>query len=190
VRHQLRYRRTPQAGASRLVSPSPGCLAPGVETITAALTSSDGNLPEVAVRVERTTLGLRSWRAVAEDGVAFRFELAVALRHGAAIFQSPAARYVINQQPEPLLEISLNLPPSAAAGIGWAIGNSHLPLAAEPGRMLTPDAPETRALLDRLKVVYVQTIEVFRPGRFARNGQPPSDLGPGHGHTPDAKPAQ
>lgn len=161
-----------------------------METITAPLTAPDGNLPEVAVRVDRATLGLRSWQAVAEDGVAFRFELGVALRHGAAIFQTPAARYVINQQPEPLLEISLNLPPSAAAGIGWAIGNSHLPLAAEAGRMLTPDTPETRALLDRLKVAYVPTIEVFRPGRFARAGQPPSDLGPGHRHAADAKPAQ
>ena len=89
-----------------------------METITAPLTAPDGNLPEVAVRVDRATLGLRSWQAVAEDGVAFRFELGVALRHGAAIFQTPAARYVINQQPEPLLEILLNLPPSAAAVTG------------------------------------------------------------------------
>ena len=161
-----------------------------MEIITAPLAAPDCALPEVAVRVDRAALRLRSWRAVAEDGVEFRFELEAALRHGATVFQSPSARYVLAQQPEPLLQISLNLPSSAAAGIGWAIGNSHLELAAEAGRMLTPDTPETRALLDRLQVEYSPVHEVFRPGRFARAGQPPSDLGPGHRHAPITRSAQ
>ena len=161
-----------------------------METINAPLEAPDRALPEIAVRADRATLGLRSWRAVADDGVEFYFELAVALRHGAAIFQSHTARYVIAQRPEPLLQISLELPASAAAGIGWAIGNSHLELAAEPGRMLTPDTPETRALLDRLKVEYSSAHEVFRPGRFSRAGRPPTDLGPGHRHAPAAGSSQ
>ena len=161
-----------------------------METITAPLAAPDCALPEVVVRVDRATLSLRSWRAAAEDGVEFRFELEVALRHGATVFQSPTARYVLGQLPEPLLQIPLDLPSSAAAGIGWAIGNSHLELAAEAERMLTPDTPETRALLDRLKVEYSPAHEVFRPGRFARTGRPPSDLGPGHRHAPDSRHAK
>jgi urease accessory protein len=153
-----------------------------VQSVSSPLTEADPYLPEVAVRVDRATLGRRSWQATADDGMPFSFELAAALRHGSTIFQTKNARYVISQQPEPLLAISLDLAPSAAAGIGWAIGNAHLELSAEPARMLTPDLPGTRALLERLQVRYTSVLEVFRSGRFSRAGQPASELGSGHRH--------
>jgi urease accessory protein len=153
-----------------------------VPTITAPLTEANPSLPEISVRVDRATLGQRSWQATADDGMPFGLEPAAALRDGTTIFQSTTARYVIKQRPEPLLAISLDLAPSAAAGIGWAIGNAHLELSAEPARMLTPDVPATRALLDRLQVPYTAVSEVFRSGRFSRAGQPARELGPGHRH--------
>jgi urease accessory protein len=95
---------------------------------------------------------------------------------------SSVSSYVIRQLPEPVVEISLNLAPSAAAGIGWAVGNLHLELSAEPTRLLAADEPAVRQLLERLKVPFTSTVAIFRPGRFARGAQSPHDLGPSHRH--------
>lgn len=132
--------------------------------------------------VDRLVLAKRLWRGTAADGTEFGFELEAPLKHGDAFFQSATARYVIEQQPEPVVEIDLAIAPSAAAGIGWAVGNLHLELQAEPTRLLAPDEPAVRNLLERLKVPYRSTTAVFRPGRFARGNLPTHDLGPSHQH--------
>ena len=146
------------------------------------LSSPDSALPEITLRVERLTLAKRLWRGTAEDGSEFGFELAAPLQHGDTFFQSATARYSVQQHPEPVVEVSLDVTPSAAAGIGWAIGNLHLELQSEPARLLAPDEPAVRQLLDRLKVPFTPTTAVFRPGRFARGPQPTHDLGPSHKH--------
>jgi urease accessory protein len=153
-----------------------------VQLIHAALTSSDGTLPSIALRVDRITLAKRLWRGSAEDGTEFGFELEKPLRHGDTVWQTAAARYVIHQYEEPVVEIALDIQPSAAAGIGWAIGNLHLELAAEATRLLAPDEPAVRQLLDRLKVPFRPTTAIFRPGRFARGAQPNHELGSSHRH--------
>jgi urease accessory protein len=153
-----------------------------MQLIHAALTTVDGTLPSIALRADRITLAKRLWRGTAEDGVEFGFELEKPLRHGDTVWQTAAARYMVHQYDEPVVEISLDLPPSAAAGIGWAIGNLHLELAAEPTRLLAPDEPAVRQLLDRLKVPFRPTTAIFRPGRFARGAQLGHELGPSHRH--------
>jgi len=150
--------------------------------VQAPLASPDPALPEVAVRVDRLKLAKRLWRGVADDGVEFGFELESPLADGATVWQGAAARYVIRQDAEPVIEIPLDVAPSAAAGLGWAIGNLHLELSAEPTRLLAPDDPAVRQLLDRLAVPYRTATAVFRPGRFARGNQQSHDLGPGHKH--------
>jgi urease accessory protein len=132
--------------------------------------------------VERVTLAKRLWRGVAEDGTEFGFELNTPLTHGDVVHQTFDARYVVSQQEEAVVEISLDVAPSAAAGLGWAIGNLHLELSAEPNRMLAPDEPAVRQLLDRLKVPYRSITAIFRPGRFARGAQPTHELGASHKH--------
>jgi urease accessory protein len=139
-------------------------------------------LREVAVLAERLTLAKRRWRGKAEDGVEFGFELEAPLKHGDVVFETDDARYRIRQQEEPVVEISLELAPSAAAGIGWAVGNLHLELSAEATRLLASDSPAIRQLLDRLKVPYLATTAIFRPGRFARGPLQPHELGPSHQH--------
>ena len=143
-------------------------------------------LPQVVVSVDRLKLAKRLWRGAAVDGVEFGFELEKPLQPGDGVFQSNNARYVIEQTPEALLEISLAISPSAAAGIGWAIGNLHLELMAEATRLLTPDEKAVRQLLERLGVTYRETNAVFRPGRFVRGQQNQTvqadDLGPSHKH--------
>lgn len=154
--------------------------------VSAPLITPDPSLPEVRIRGDRHKLAKRLWRGAAEDGMEFGFELASPLRDGDVVHQTPAARYVIKQEIEPVLEVSLSIAPSAAAGIGWAVGNLHLELMAEPTRLLTPDDTAARQLLDRLKVPYVTTMAVFRPGRFARGdgaGQASAqELGRSHQH--------
>lgn len=150
--------------------------------VQAGLAESGPALREVALRADRISLAKRLWRGTADDGTEFGFELAAPLKHGQSFFQSSIARYVIQQTPEAVVEIPLDLPPSAAAGIGWSIGNLHLELAAEPGRMLAADEPALRQLLDRLQVPYTRTQAIFRPGRFARRDTVVQDVGPGHQH--------
>jgi urease accessory protein len=144
--------------------------------------TSDFSLPEISLPVARMTLAKRLWRGAAEDGAEFGFELQTPLKHGDPFFESATSRYVIQQKPEPVLEVSLAVTPSAAAGIGWAVGNLHLELSAEPTRLLAPDEPAVRQLLDRLKVSFNPTTSIFRPGRFARGPQATHDLGPSHQH--------
>jgi urease accessory protein len=146
------------------------------------LDQSNAALAEVPLRVDRMSLAKRLWRGAAEDRTEFGFELSAPLKDGEVFWQTASARYVIRQQPEPVVEISLEVTPSAAAGIGWAIGNLHLELSAEPTRLLAPDEPAVRQLLERLKVPFKQTTAIFRPGRFARGALATHDLGPSHRH--------
>ncbi len=153
-----------------------------MQLITAPLASPDSSLPEVTVRADRLKLSKRLWRGVADDGTEFGFELESPLKDGATVWQCPTARYVVRQEAESVIEIPLEVTPSAAAGLGWAIGNLHLELCAEPTRLLAPDDPAVRQLLDRLAVPYQPVTAVFRPGRFARGNQQIHELGPGHKH--------
>jgi urease accessory protein len=153
-----------------------------LQLIHGPLGDADPSRAEVALRVERLTLAKRLWRGTAEDGAEFGFELDGPLKDGEVVWQTTTARYVVRQIPEAVVEISLEVAPSAAAGIGWAIGNLHLELSAELTRLLAPDEPAVRQLLDRLKVPFKATTVVFRPGRFARGNLPTQELGPGHKH--------
>jgi urease accessory protein len=159
--------------------------APMLHLIHAPESSPDLALPSVFLLVERRTLAKRLWRGVAADGTEFGFELAAPLTTGATFYQTATHRYVIDQAREPVLEVQLaNLPPSAAAGIGWAVGNLHLEFSSEATRLLTPDEPAARQLFARLQVEYTATTSVFRAGRFKRSQPNPAldDLGPSHKH--------
>ena len=152
-----------------------------LQLINAPLASPNPALPEVVLSVERIMVAKRIWRGTAADGTEFGFELERPLRHGEPFWQTTTARYVIAQKPEAVVEVSLEVAPSAAAGIGWAVGNLHLELSAEPTRLLALDEPAVRQLLERLQVPYKSTTAVFRPGRFAR-GAATHELGPSHKH--------
>lgn len=153
-----------------------------MQLIHQALTAVDPALRRVVLRVGRRQLAKRIWRGTADDGVEFGFELEKPLTHGAGFFATGEVRYEIEQEPEAVLEISLAITPTAAAGIGWAVGNLHLELAGEPTRLLTPDEPASRQLLRRLQVPFQSVTAIFRPGRFVRGAQPAHELGASHQH--------
>ena len=148
--------------------------------VHAPLAAADLGLPEVSIRVDRQKLAKRRWRAAADDGADFGFELETPLAHEAVAAATAAARYVIRQFPEAVLEIPLDVAPEAAAVIGWAVGNLHFAIEAQSGRVLAPDDPGLRQALDRLGIHYHEATEVFRPHRFAG-----SLLGHGHAHSHD-----
>ena len=153
--------------------------------IQAPVAAPDPALPVVELRVDRRTLAKRFWRGFAADGAEFGFQLAKPLQSGDSVHQTSVARYVIVQEPEPVLEIPFaGLPPSAAAGIGWAVGNLHLDLCSEAARLLAPDEPAARRLFERIQIPYTPTTAVFRPGRFKRSVTAPlvDELGPSHKH--------
>ncbi len=147
--------------------------------ISGPLTSFDADRPAVTVPVGRRDLATPTWQAVAADGRAFSCAAPAPLRAGDTVFETANARYVLSQEEEPVVEVSLALAPSAAAGVGWAFGNEHLPLCAELNRLLAPDEPAVRQLLERLRIPYRTGNAVFRPGRFSRGGAPPAATVPG-----------
>jgi urease accessory protein len=136
-------------------------------------------LPEVSIAVERRTLAKRLWRATAADGAEFGFELDTPLTHGAPVHSTAAACYILRQQPEPVLEIPLPAAPAAAAVTGWAVGNLHFPIEAQPHRLLAPDDIALRQSLERMGIAFRPTLEVFQPHRLAAGAVP-------HGHAPGA----
>jgi len=176
----LPLKQTPHFSGLRAAPASTHLLV--LHLVQASIAAPNVSLPEIALRVERMTLAKRLWRGIAADGTEFGFELNAPLKHGDTFFQSTAARYTVQQHPEPVVAVSLDVAPSAAAGIGWAIGNLHLELQSEPTRLLAPDEPAVRQLLDRLKISFTPTTAIFRPGRFSRGQQPTHDLGTSHRH--------
>ena len=153
-----------------------------MQLISGPVAAPNLSLVEVCLTVERLTLAKRIWRRVADDGAEFGFELDKPLQPGDTFWQTDTARYVVRQIPEAVLEVSLEMAPSAAVGIGWAVGNLHLELQSEPARLLAPDEPAVRQLFTRLGVSFNPTTAVFRPGRFARGNLSTHELGPSHKH--------
>jgi urease accessory protein len=145
--------------------------------VRAPLASSGDTRTEIAIPVDRQKLAKLLWRGAADDGTDFGFELTAPLRHGDIVWQTANSRYVVRQAPEAVLEIPLDLTPDAAAFVGWAVGNLHFAIEAQPSRLLAPDDSGLRQSLDRLGIHYHAAVEIFQPHRLA--GQL---IGHGHGH--------
>jgi len=139
--------------------------------ITAPLPTVDSSLPAIPIQVDCRTLLKRLWRGAAVDGTEFGFQLEAPLNDGSTVWASANARYVIQQLPEAVLEISLlSLTAENMAITGWAIGNLHFPIETQPGRILAPDDPAVRQALTRMGVDFTPGMAVFRPHRLAVQG--------------------
>ncbi len=109
------------------------------------------NRPEpeqVSLVVERRLFLKRRWRAVAEDGTEFGFDLESRLKNGCVIHQEPHADYVVWQEPEMVYEVTLDTPAQAAL-VGWKIGNLHLPVEIAGNRVRVIHDPAMQQLCDR-----------------------------------------
>lgn len=80
---------------------------------------------QVELKVERRLFLKRRWRGTAADGTEFGFDLATRLKHGCVIHQTPAAHYIVHQEPELVYQLRPTSSEEAAL-MGWKIGNLHL----------------------------------------------------------------
>src|SRR5947208_1961105 len=89
----------------------------------------------VSLKVDRAVLAKRRWRRRAEDGTEFGFDLHHPLADGDVFFENENVSYVIEQKPEPVLELQISgsgfRNASAFARLGWLIGNLHFQLALD-----------------------------------------------------------
>ena len=130
----------------------------------------DEALPRVPLKVDRLTLAKRRWRAAAADGSDFGFDLEHPLEDGDIFHQSGSAVYAIEQQPEPVLEVSLGNSPEGAARLGWLFGNLHFPIQITTEAVRVIDDPAVRQVCEREHLHFHSTQQVFAP------------LGAGHAH--------
>lgn len=125
----------------------------------------------VPIRALRETLSKRRWRAVAEDGKEIGFDLDHLLSHGDFVHVEGAKHYVIEQQPEPVLEVALGADISVAARRAWLMGNLHFPVQITAEVIRVADDSAVRQMLEREHIDYVAVMAVFCP-----------ITGAGHGH--------
>ena len=133
-----------------------------MHTIRHAIEQRFLQLPKIPVIVSRHVLGKRRWRARAEDGTDFGFDLEAPLKHGQAIFRNSRAAYVIEQEAEPVLLIRFGSCKEAAT-IAWQIGNLHFPAAIEEGGLLVEDDIAIRQMLDRQQINFTPVEDIFQP---------------------------
>lgn len=128
----------------------------------------DGNARErIAIEVERGTLAKRRWRATAQDGREFGFDLERPLADGTTVFADEGKAYRVQQKPEPVLAVRLEEGALQGAAdfarLGWLIGNLHFPLALADGAVVVPDDPALRQLFERERIAFEARERVFKP---------------------------
>jgi urease accessory protein len=123
----------------------------------------DPALPRVPLIVDRLTLSKRRWRGVANDGQEFGFDLEFPLADGDYFIATERAAYLVQQSEETVLEVPLSADSSAAARLGWIIGNLHFPLQVIDSVVRVADDPALRQLFEREQLRYVVAQRIFRP---------------------------
>jgi len=129
----------------------------------------DDGATHVSLRADRHTLAKRRWRGRAADGREFGFDLDAPLAHDACFFIDDKTRYLIEQLPEPVLEIAIATPEDAAR-LGWQIGNLHLVVQVLPAALRVADDPAAAQLLARENIAFQRRVAVFQP--LGRGGAP------------------
>jgi urease accessory protein len=122
----------------------------------------DEGAASVPLRVDRHTLAKRRWRAKADDGREFGFDLDAPLAHATCFFVDGKTCYVIEQQPEAVLEVAIATPEDAAR-LGWQIGNLHLGIQVLPAALRVADDPAAAQMLARAGIAYQRHDAVFCP---------------------------
>ena len=116
----------------------------------------------VLLRADRLTLAKRRWRGRAEDGREFGFDLPTPLMHGVCFLVEDATCYVVEQEPESVLEMPVATLEEAAA-LAWQIGNLHLGAQVLPTALRVADDPAAVQLCAREHITFHRRTEVFLP---------------------------
>lgn len=132
-------------------------------TTTAPTRDSSLAAAAVPVRLDRHMLEKRRWRMTADDGTDIAVALDSPAGHGDCLVDGEGRAFVIQQVSERVLRIPLPQNASAAARLGWLIGNQHLQAAFEGGYLLIAHEPHTEQLLSRLGLEAESATCLFRP---------------------------
>ncbi len=119
---------------------------------------------QVALRAERAMFLKRRWRATAEDGVEFGFNLEARLCSGAVIHRTETADYVALQEPEPVFHLACASAAQAAL-IGWQLGNLHFPVEIGDGWLRVSQDLAVRQWSEREGWAVEEVVVVFHPLR-------------------------
>jgi urease accessory protein len=119
---------------------------------------------QVRLIAERRLFLKRRWRAAAEDGTEFGFDLDSRLRNGCVIHRDDRADYVVLQEPELVYEVVLE-DAAQAALVGWKIGNLHLPVEITGTSVRALHDPAMLQLCEREGWTVSERTVVFNPLR-------------------------
>ena len=116
----------------------------------------------IPLKIDRRKLAKRRFRATAEDGADFGFDLPHPLTHGTPFHETEDRVYLIEQAPEPVLRVPI-ADAKQAALYGWMIGNMHFKAAFEPNAILAEDDPAVRQMLERSEITFEEATAIFQP---------------------------
>lgn len=149
--------------------------------VNAKLLNPETARATIELKVDRFKLAKRRWRAAAEDGTDFGFELDEPMKHGDCFYQTAENIYRIAQLPEIVLEADYSDDPNEGLRVGWSIGNLHMPMQATGPIIRVAADPAIRQLFSHLGIDYIEKTEVFQPIRVS------TEIGGrGHSHSHDS----
>jgi urease accessory protein len=121
-----------------------------------------GSHHHIELRADRATLAKRRWRGQATDGREFGFDLAEPIHHGAHFFADGDHHYVIEQEPEEVLQI-LVATTEQAARVGWSLGNLHFAVQVLDNAVRVQPDSAVLQLLQREGRTFTRVTCVFLP---------------------------
>ena len=117
---------------------------------------------QVTLNAERRLFLKRRWRANADDGTEFGFDLDSRLIDGCVIFHTNGLDYIVRQLPETVYRIPFENPAHAAL-VAWKTGNLHLPAQILDDAMLVLHDEAMTNLLKREGWTFSEPKFLFTP---------------------------
>lgn len=117
---------------------------------------------QVVLAAERRLFLKRRWRATADDGTEFGFDLETRLIDGCVIFHGNGLDYLVRQLPETVYRIPFENPAHAAL-VAWKTGNLHLPAQILDDSILVLHDEAMTQLLQREGWIFSEPEVLFTP---------------------------
>jgi len=134
--------------------------------IRQVLTRSSAVGREIPIHVDRWQLSKLRWRAAADDGREFGFEVDEPLHHGDIVCCNDYNYYTIHQTSETVLVVNTT-EKEVVTKLAWSIGNLHQLLQVSGSELICADDPSLRQLFDQLHIAYKVESRQFEPMRSA-----------------------
>lgn len=117
---------------------------------------------QITIAAERRLFLKRRWRATADDGTEFGFDLDSRLNDQCVIYHQNGYDYIVRQLPETVYEVQFNSSDHAAM-VAWKVGNLHLPVEVLPDRLRVLRDEAMAQLLARELWEFSEPTVIFTP---------------------------